>query len=64
MDKLPGWARDFAHETNSKSLDEMREVVKDVDRLRETLRRLIQVKEGVLHEMGDAEATSKVEAEE
>lgn len=42
---LPDWAQDFALEANRCPVEEMRRRLKDVDRLGQTLRRLIQEKQ-------------------
>jgi hypothetical protein len=63
MGGLPEWAQQFAHETNTKPLDEMRLRLKDVDRLGQTLRRLIQEKSQVKTEQEAASGSGSVKAE-
>ena len=67
MDGLPQWGQQYAHETNTLPLEEMRQRLKDVDRLSQTLRRLIQektkAKEELLGGAGPGQAKKEVKQE-
>jgi len=62
MDGLPAWAQEYAHVTNTMPLDEMKLRLKDVDRLGQTLRRLIQEKSKAKAELEASSGSGLVDA--